>query len=232
MDLSPTAEQEAFRGRCREWLQANLPWEYGKGLPPHFDDLAEEVAFLRDWQRQLAGGGWVGVTWPTEYGGQGAGALLHYVVSEELARARAPELVGRIGINLVGPTLLAHGTDRAEGALAAGHPRRRRPCGASCSRAERRERPRVAVDEGRAGRRRGRVAHRGPEGVDVLRAVRRLGAAARPHRPGRVEAPGHHGVRDRHAAGGRRRPSAAPDHRRVRLQRGLLRWRVRARRRR
>jgi alkylation response protein AidB-like acyl-CoA dehydrogenase len=111
VDLRPTAEQEAVRADCRAWLVEHLPWEYGQGLPPRFDDLAEEVAFLRDWQAKLAGGGWVGVTWPTEYGGRGAGPLHHYIVQEELARARAPELVGRIGINLVGPTLLAHGTD-------------------------------------------------------------------------------------------------------------------------
>jgi alkylation response protein AidB-like acyl-CoA dehydrogenase len=111
VDLSPTPEQEAVRAECRSWLEANLPWECGRGLPPTFDDLGEEVAFLRDWQRRLAAGRWVGVTWPTDYGGRGAGALHHYIVQEELARARAPELVGRIGVNLVGPTLLAHGTD-------------------------------------------------------------------------------------------------------------------------
>jgi alkylation response protein AidB-like acyl-CoA dehydrogenase len=59
----------------------------------------------------LAEARWVGVTWPVELGGRGAGALENYVVIEELARARAPELVGRIGINLVGPTVLAHGTN-------------------------------------------------------------------------------------------------------------------------
>ena len=51
-----------------------------------------------------------GLTWPEALAGRGLGALENYVVIEELARARAPELVGRIGINLVGPTLLAHGT--------------------------------------------------------------------------------------------------------------------------
>src|SRR2546423_776413 len=110
MDLKPTAAQEEFRAECRMWLRANLPWEYGKGFPPRLDDLGEEVAFLRTWQRQLADARLVGVTWPAEYGGRGAGPLHHFIVQEELARARAPELVGRIGINLVGPTLLAHAT--------------------------------------------------------------------------------------------------------------------------
>ena len=110
MDLSQTDEQRFFRKECRDFLRANLPWEYGVGLPPLFDDLADEVAFLRDWQGRLAEARYVGVTWPAVHGGRGAGALHHYIVQEELARARAPELVGRIGVNLVGPTLLAHGT--------------------------------------------------------------------------------------------------------------------------
>ena len=110
MDLRTTAEQEELRRSFRDWLTAHLPWPYGTGLPPRFDDLAETVEFGRRWQAQLAVDRWVGITWPEEYGGRGLGALENYVVIEELARARAPELVGRIGINLVGPTLLAHGT--------------------------------------------------------------------------------------------------------------------------
>src|SRR5258708_18928782 len=111
MDLSPTAAEAKLRDEVRAWPKANLPWEYGKGLPPGFDGLADEGAFGREWQAKLAGGRWVGVAWPAEYGGRGGGAVEHYLVTEELARARAPELVGRIGVNLVGPTLLAHGTD-------------------------------------------------------------------------------------------------------------------------
>ncbi|HZR13037.1 MAG TPA: acyl-CoA dehydrogenase family protein [Acidimicrobiia bacterium] len=110
MDLTPTAGEAALRDEVRAWLRENLPWEYGKGLPPRFDDLREEVAFGREWQAKLASGRWVGVAWPEEFGGRGLGPVEHYLVTEELARARAPELVGRIGINLVGPTLLAHGT--------------------------------------------------------------------------------------------------------------------------
>ncbi len=111
MDLRTTAEQEALRSEFRTWLMEHLPWTYGEGLPPRFDDLADTVAFGRRWQGDLASAGWVGVTWPEEFGGRGLGALENYVVIEELARARAPEFVGRIGINLVGPTLLAHGTE-------------------------------------------------------------------------------------------------------------------------
>ena len=110
MDLRDSTDEARLRTEVRDWLKANLPWEYGKGLPPRFDDLGEEVAFGREWQAKLAGGRWVGVAWPAEYGGRGAGPVEHFIVTEELARARAPELVGRIGINLVGPTLLARGT--------------------------------------------------------------------------------------------------------------------------
>jgi alkylation response protein AidB-like acyl-CoA dehydrogenase len=110
VDLSPTPEQAAFRSEVRSWLVDNLPWEYGKGLPPRFEDLAEEVEFLRTWQAKLAEGRWVGVAWPEEFGGRGAGPVKHFIVQEELARARAPEMVGRIAINLAGPTLLVHGT--------------------------------------------------------------------------------------------------------------------------
>jgi len=110
VDLRPTPAQESLRAEVRAWLAANLPWEYGVGLPARFDDLAAEVAFGREWQAKLAAGGWVGVAWPIEYGGRGAGPVEHFIVTEELARARAPELIGRIGVNLAGPTLLAHGT--------------------------------------------------------------------------------------------------------------------------
>ncbi|HEX3795397.1 MAG TPA: acyl-CoA dehydrogenase family protein [Acidimicrobiales bacterium] len=111
MNLRTTVEQEALRDEFRAWLKEHLPWPYGEGLPPRFDDLGEAVAFGRQWQAKLAAGRWVGITWPEDVGGRGLGALENYVVIEELARARAPELVGRIGINLVGPTLMAHGTE-------------------------------------------------------------------------------------------------------------------------
>src|SRR3990172_71243 len=105
MDLAFSPAEEAFRGELRAWFDTHVP-----RAVPDSDDLAEEVAFLVAWQRQLHGGGWVGVHWPREYGGRGASVIENYILQEELARTRAPELIGRIGINLVGPTLIRHRT--------------------------------------------------------------------------------------------------------------------------
>ncbi|MGH9185906.1 MAG: acyl-CoA dehydrogenase family protein, partial [Acidimicrobiales bacterium] len=106
MDLAPTAEQEAFRAGCGAWLEANVE------QPPSRAGLDETVVWGQAWQRRLARAGLVGVTWPVEYGGRELSALHHFIVQEELARSRSPELVGRIGLNLVGPTLLAHGAEQ------------------------------------------------------------------------------------------------------------------------
>ncbi|MHB1711003.1 MAG: acyl-CoA dehydrogenase family protein [Acidimicrobiales bacterium] len=105
-----TPAQQQLRAELHQWLVANLPWEYGVGLPPRTADLDEAVEFGRWWQRRLAFDRWVGITWPVDLGGRGLGPAEHFVVTEELARSRAPELVGRIGLNLVYPTLMAHGT--------------------------------------------------------------------------------------------------------------------------
>jgi len=106
MDLSFSPAEEAFRAELRAWLDASLPQEASEP-----DTLAEEVAVLIEWQRKLFAGRWVGVHWPREYGGRGATVVENYLLQEELARVQAPELIGRIGVNLVGPTLIRHGTD-------------------------------------------------------------------------------------------------------------------------
>jgi alkylation response protein AidB-like acyl-CoA dehydrogenase len=105
MDLSFSPAEEAFRVELREWLDMHLPREM-----PEPQTLAEEVALLVEWQRKLFAGRWVGVHWPREYGGRGASVVENYVFQEEMARAQAPEIIGRIGVNLVGPTLIGHGT--------------------------------------------------------------------------------------------------------------------------
>ena len=102
-DLSPA--DVAFRDELRAWLAEHTP--------PDVDVAAtfEDAEALRDWQRTLHEGRWVGIHWPEEYGGRGASLVQVAIYNEELARARAPQILGRAGVNLVGPTLIAHGTE-------------------------------------------------------------------------------------------------------------------------
>src|SRR5690606_2547155 len=95
----------------RSWLAANLE------VPPAFASLADEVEWGRSWQRRLAADRWVGISWPPEYGGRGASPVQVAICNMEYARAGAPQPVNRVGINLAGPTLLAHGTDEQKRAL-------------------------------------------------------------------------------------------------------------------
>ena len=105
MDLSFTAEEQAFAAEVREWLGAHVE------VPPRFETIADEVEFGRAWQAQLAAGRWVGIHWPVDYGGRGASPVQVAIFNMEYARSRALQPINRVGINLAGPTLLAHGTE-------------------------------------------------------------------------------------------------------------------------
>jgi alkylation response protein AidB-like acyl-CoA dehydrogenase len=105
VDLALKPEDEAFATTFGEWLSEHLK------RPPAFVDLAEEVAWGRKWQATLAKDRWVGVHWPRTYGGRSATPVQVALYQSEYARSAAPQPVNRVGINLVGPTLLAHGTD-------------------------------------------------------------------------------------------------------------------------
>ncbi|MGH9026513.1 MAG: acyl-CoA dehydrogenase family protein [Acidimicrobiia bacterium] len=105
MDLSFTREEQAFATEIRTWLSEHLE------LPPPFRSLDEEIEWGRRWQATLAEGRWVGIHWPEEYGGRGASPVQVAIFNMEYARSRALQPVNRVGINLAGPTLLAHGTE-------------------------------------------------------------------------------------------------------------------------
>src|SRR3954453_19328949 len=105
MDLSFSADERAFADEVRAWLRANLD------LPPDDLEHEEEIAWGRRWQAKLAADRWVGIHWPSEYGGRSATPVQVALYNIEYARSRAPQPVNRVGINLAGPTLLAHGTD-------------------------------------------------------------------------------------------------------------------------
>jgi alkylation response protein AidB-like acyl-CoA dehydrogenase len=110
VDFAFSAEDEQFRHELRAWLAAHRPAR-GERVPHDEASLAEEVAFLRTWQRALAAAGYVGLLWPREYGGRGARPTQQAILNQELARARAPQLINRVGVNNTGPTLIVHGTE-------------------------------------------------------------------------------------------------------------------------
>jgi alkylation response protein AidB-like acyl-CoA dehydrogenase len=111
MDLTFSPAAEEFRRELRTWLAGNVPAELTDADFPGFPSLDEEVRFLRAWQARLAADRWVGVHWPRHLGGRGAGVEEHYIFQEEMAAARAPEVINRIGVNLVGPSLMHHGSE-------------------------------------------------------------------------------------------------------------------------
>ena len=105
MDLRFSPEDEQYRLKLRTWLETNMPTE----APPSDQDA--DFAFRRVWQRKLYDGGWVGINWPKEYGGQGATLLQQVIYAQEMTRARAPQPANGLGIGIVGPTLMEHGTE-------------------------------------------------------------------------------------------------------------------------
>ncbi len=105
MNLAFSRDEQAFAAEVRAWLGEHLE------APPRFASLDEEVAWGRQWQATLARDRWVGIQWPAAYGGRDATPVQVALLNMEYARARAPQPVNRVGVNNVGPTLLAYGTD-------------------------------------------------------------------------------------------------------------------------
>ena len=107
MDFTDTPEEAAFRSELRAWFAANLPADWAD-RPPRVG--REDVEEARAWSRRLYDGGYVGITWPKEYGGGGLGHTFQGIFLEEQARANAPGHIGVIGLGMAGPTIIAHGT--------------------------------------------------------------------------------------------------------------------------
>jgi len=105
VNLAFSADEQAFAAEVRAWLTEHLT------IPPRFASLDEEIAWGRDWQATLARDRWVGIHWPATYGGRDATPVQVALLNMEYARARAPQPVNRVGVNNVGPTLLAYGTE-------------------------------------------------------------------------------------------------------------------------
>ena len=77
----------------------------GRPRPPHVGRF--DIDFAREWSRKLYDAGYVGLTWPEEFGGRGLPHTYQAIYLEEMARAGAPEHIGVIGLGMAGPTIIA-----------------------------------------------------------------------------------------------------------------------------
>jgi alkylation response protein AidB-like acyl-CoA dehydrogenase len=108
VDLNDTPDQAAYRQQVRDWLDAN------KADAPPRQGASDDTAYIdsrRAWQRKLAEGGLAGLTWPKEFGGQGKGPIEQVITNQEIGAAEVPGILDVIGIGMLGPCLIAHGTD-------------------------------------------------------------------------------------------------------------------------
>jgi alkylation response protein AidB-like acyl-CoA dehydrogenase len=108
MDLNLSVEEKQFRDEFRAWLEGNVPRDW-----PEWREKPIEISFpyLRAWQRKLFEGGWAAVSWPKEYGGRDATLMQQAIFWEEMARMDAPPMPNALGLGLIGPTIIAFGTE-------------------------------------------------------------------------------------------------------------------------
>ena len=106
-------ELDQFRVEVSAWLRENNPGDPGFLLPESFMEVGtdEQFEYLRDWQRKVYDAGYLGMSWPAEYGGGGKPQVFQDIVSQEMARQRVPFMTNTIGLNWAGPLILQQGTE-------------------------------------------------------------------------------------------------------------------------
>jgi alkylation response protein AidB-like acyl-CoA dehydrogenase len=102
MDLFDDEEEAAFRSRLRSWLGVHAP---KSPLPADFE--AHKTALIA-WHQRLYEAGWVGLSWPEVYGGQGLRPAMEAILQEELSRAGAPPPPS---IGYIGRAVMSYGSD-------------------------------------------------------------------------------------------------------------------------
>ncbi|MDJ0865874.1 MAG: acyl-CoA dehydrogenase family protein [Myxococcota bacterium] len=113
MHLDFSAEQQALRKEIRGFYRALLTPERRAAFEAERESMGGPI--YRELVREMGSAGWLGIGWPTEYGGQGRGPLEQFIFWDETYRARAPLPV--IAVNTIGPTIIQFGTDAQKQAL-------------------------------------------------------------------------------------------------------------------
>ena len=186
VELSDAAR--AFQLEVREWLAANAPEELvGVSIPRR--RTGDVKLALDRWAERLGEHGYLCVAWPVEYGGRGLTGVEVALLNEEFHRARVPRITRAMGESLVGPSIIAHGTEDQKSQFLPQDHRRHRPLLPGLLRARRRLGPCEPAHQGRARRRRDHRQR--PEGVDLVVLGRDDAVLPVPNRPGGAQAPGH-----------------------------------------
>ncbi len=117
MDLKLDREATAFQREVRAWMKRNAPKRPAGRKPAAYGD-PKRVAELKAWQRKLYEAGYLAMGWPREYGGRAsenadraALTMRQTILDEEMARAHAPMVIGGMGVQMIGATLLQFGTE-------------------------------------------------------------------------------------------------------------------------
>jgi alkylation response protein AidB-like acyl-CoA dehydrogenase len=110
MDFEWTGEQQDFRTKIRDFLDANLPEGWEK-FSEHGPASASLTAFAREFCVKLAGAGILFPHWPVEMGGEGLGPWEQQILAEEMWIAGEPRGGQYMNVNWIGPTLVRYGTD-------------------------------------------------------------------------------------------------------------------------
>ena len=113
MDFAYSPDEDAMRREVKAWLNEHLVGDVALlGQSTRFtpEDWKVRVA----WEQELGRGGWVGLSWPKTFGGRDATVTEELVFAQEYALADGPVRAGFFGESLLGPTLIAFGTEQQQ----------------------------------------------------------------------------------------------------------------------
>ena len=113
MDFNDSPEEAAYRAKVRTWLDANATLRDPNKVKGGILEEAEGdiIGNAKAWQKTKTDAGWACLRWPKEFGGQEATAMESVIFSQEEGRYDVPPSIYGIGHGMLGPTIMAHGTD-------------------------------------------------------------------------------------------------------------------------
>lgn len=109
MKIGFTKQDEEYRAEVAEWLEIQMSGDFKDICGT--EGLTRKAERRKEWEQRLAEHGWSVIGWPEKWGGRGASLMQQVIFAEEYARSGAPARIGHLGVELVGPTILAFGTE-------------------------------------------------------------------------------------------------------------------------